>query len=60
MPKSSLLTVEQAAEYFNTTERYVRRVLRYEIPVVRLGNRLYFHQTDLDRFIAEKTEVPAK
>ena len=55
-----LLTLAQAAEYLNVSERTVLRC-RYErrLPFVKLGRSLRFKRADLDAFI-EAGHHPAK
>jgi hypothetical protein len=60
--ESPLMDVAETAAYVKRTEDYVRRVLRYRVPVVQNGKRgkLYFFKTDLDRDLAACTHVPVK
>lgn len=60
--ESPLMDVVETAAYVKRTEDYVRRVLRYEIPVVQNGKRgtLFFFRTDLDRWLATHTHTPVK
>ena len=57
-----LLNAEQAAEYIGASPDFVRRKLRYEVPVVQYKTRgpLRFFKTDLDRWIAEHTQQPVR
>lgn len=52
----------ETAAYVRRPVSFVRQVLRYEIPVVQHGDRgpLFFYKVDLDRWLAEHTQVPAK
>lgn len=61
-PESPLLSTPDAANYLGRSEDFVRRVLRYEIPVVQHGARgpLAFFKTDLDRWLATNTRVPVR
>jgi hypothetical protein len=61
MPESSVLTTPEAAVYINRSVNFVRRVLRYEVPIVQHGTRgpLGFYKTDLDRWLAAHTRIPA-
>ncbi len=55
-----LLTIEQAAERLNVTERWLRRaVFEQRIPYVKLGRLVRFAEDDLDAFIAERHQ-PAR
>jgi hypothetical protein len=58
--ESPILNARQAAEYINRPLNFVRRTLRYELPVVQHGERgpLFFYRTDLDRWLRENTRVP--
>lgn len=49
---SELLTLAEAAEYLNVTERFILRC-RYEqrLAYVKLGKHLRFRRTDLDAFV---------
>jgi excisionase family DNA binding protein len=48
-----LLTVEQAADYMNTTVRFVRRlVAERRIAFVKLGRHVRLSTSDLDAFVA--------
>jgi excisionase family DNA binding protein len=47
-----LYTVEQAAEYLNTTERFVRRLIsERRIPFHKVGRYIRFTETDLADFV---------
>ena len=60
--RNVLLSVRDTAEYLNRTEDWVRRVLRYEVPIIQNGNRgpVFFEQRDVDAWVAAHREVPAK
>lgn len=62
MGQSPILSAAQAAEYINRPVNFVRRVLRYELPIIQHGDRgpLFFYKTDLDRWLAQNTRVPAQ
>lgn len=54
-----LLTVEQAAELFNTTPRFVRRlVAERRITVVRLGRHVRIPTSAVAEFIQAGTVLP--
>lgn len=55
-----LLTVKETAEYLNRSVRWVYTVLRYEIPVVRLGGRILFERSELDKYVERCREVPER
>ncbi len=47
-----LYTVEQAAEYLNTTERFVRRLIaERRIPFHKVGRYIRITETDLAEFV---------
>ncbi len=47
-----LLSVAEASDYLNVTERFVRRIIsERRIPVIRLGRHVRLAQTDLDDFV---------
>ena len=49
----SLLTVDQAAERFGTSTRFVRRlVAERRIPFTKLGRHVRLDTADIDAFIA--------
>lgn len=51
--RGRLLTVEQAAEYMNTTVRFVRRLIaERRIAFVKLGRHVRLSTSDLDAFVA--------
>ena len=54
-----LLTVEQAAEVFNTTPRFVRRLIsERRITVVRLGRHVRIPASAVADFIQAGTVLP--
>ncbi len=55
---SPLLTVDETAAYLRRPKRWVYYVLRYEIPIVKAGNRIFFEKRDLDVWIATHKELP--
>jgi excisionase family DNA binding protein len=49
---TQLLTVEQAAEYLGTGERFVRRLIaQRRIPFIKLGKHVRLERSALDHFI---------
>ena len=48
---SGLLTRTQAANYLNTTVRWMHRAPEHGIPYVKLGRNVFFLATDLDAYI---------
>jgi excisionase family DNA binding protein len=49
----SLLTVDQAAERFGTSTRFVRRLIaERRIPFTKLGRHVRLDTADIDAFIA--------
>jgi excisionase family DNA binding protein len=53
VPKTVYLTVPEAAQYLNTTNRFVRRLIEERrIPFHRLGRHVRLAKADLDSFIA--------
>ena len=52
--KPHILNAAEAADYIGRSLNFVRRVLRYEVPVVQHGHGgpLGFYETDLDRWLA--------
>ena len=58
--KTSILNAAEAADYIGRSLNFVRRVLRYEVPVVQHGpgGPLGFFETDLDRWLAKHTQEP--
>lgn len=59
---SPLMDTAEAAAYIDRTENFVRRFLRYEVPVVQRGPRgpLRFFKSDLDRWLANNTKAPVR
>jgi excisionase family DNA binding protein len=55
---SPLMTVDEAAAYLRRPRRWVYYTLRYEIPIMKAGNRIFFEKRDLDVWIATHKEVP--
>lgn len=55
---SPLMTVDETAAYLRRPRRWVYYTLRYEIPIVKAGNRIFFEKRDLDVWIATHKEVP--
>jgi excisionase family DNA binding protein len=54
-----LLTVEQAADYLNITDHFVRRLIRERsIPFLKVGRLVRFRRTDLEDDL-EACAVPA-
>ena len=54
-----LLTVEQAADYLNITEHFVRRLIRERrIPFLKVGRLVRLRRTDIDEYVASRL-VPA-
>ena len=50
--QSQYFNVEQAAEYLNTSERFVRRlVLERRVVFYKVGAHIRFAQADLDAFV---------
>ncbi len=48
-----LLTIDQAAEYLGTGQRFVRRLIsERRIPYVKLGKHVRLEQCALDAFVA--------
>lgn len=53
------LTVEQAADYLNITEHFVRRLIRERrIPFLKVGRLVRLRRTDIDEYLASRL-VPA-
>ena len=48
---SGLLTRTQAANYLNTTVRWMNRAPEHGIPYVKLGRNVFFLASDLDAYI---------
>jgi hypothetical protein len=55
---SPLMTVDETAAYLRRPKRWVYYTLRYEIPIVKSGGRIFFEKRDLDVWIATHKEVP--
>lgn len=56
-----LLTVPQAAERLNTTERFVRRLVEERrIAFTRLGRHVRIAESDLDAFISAGRVEPIR
>ncbi|GAA3747039.1 excisionase family DNA binding protein [Spinactinospora alkalitolerans] len=56
-----LLTVAQAAERLNTSERYPRRLIEERrITFVRIGRHVRIPETALDEFIASGVVEPVR
>ncbi len=54
-----LLTVEQAAEYLNITDHFVRRLIRERrIPFLKVGRLVRLRRTDLEDYLVA-CSVPA-
>ena len=54
-----LLTVEQAADYLNITDHFVRRLIRERrIPFLKVGRLVRLRRTDIDEYLASRL-VPA-
>lgn len=54
-----LLTVEQAADYLNITDHFVRRLIRERrIPFLKVGRLVRLRRTDIDDYLAGRL-VPA-
>lgn len=54
-----LLTVEQAADYLNITDHFVRRLIRERrIPFLKVGHLVRFRRADIEAYLAE-CSVPA-
>lgn len=48
-----LLTVEQAAEYLNITDHFVRRLIRERrIPFLKVGRLIRLRRTDIESYLA--------
>lgn len=59
-PESELLNSEQAARYLNRPVSFVRRVIRWEVPVHQYGERkpCYYRKQDLDLWVLRNTRHP--
>ena len=54
-----LLTVEQAADYLNITEHFVRRLIRERrIPFLKVGRLVRLRRSDIDAYLAGRL-IPA-
>jgi len=54
-----LLTVDQAADYLNITEHFVRRLIRERrIPFLKVGRLVRLRRSDIDAYLAGRL-VPA-
>ena len=58
--ESPLLSVDEAAEYIGVPKSWVYSTLRYEVPVVKIGQKVKFEKRELDAYIANCREVPAR
>jgi len=57
MSTPRLLTIEAAAEYLGVPVRALRLLRETrQIPVVRLGKRIWFRPEDLDAWVAAQVE----
>lgn len=57
---TELMTVEQAAAYLGTGERFVRRLItQRRIPFVKLGRHVRLERSALDEFI-DAGRVPSR
>ena len=55
--KDALLKYEGASEYTGLTERSLKHIVAKRlIPVVHIGRRVYFRQSDLDQLIENGTQ----
>ncbi len=61
-PERRVLNASEAGEHIGRSLNFVRRVLRYEVPVVQHapGGPLGFWSTDLDRWLAKHTQEPVR
>ena len=58
-PRDELLTVEQAADYLRTGERFIRRLIaEHRISYVKIGKFVRLQRSTLDAFI-EAGRVPS-
>lgn len=55
-----ILIASEAGNYVGRSLNFVRRTLRYEVPVVQHapGGPLGFYESDLDRWLAKHTQEP--
>lgn len=60
LSEPTVLNTEETAQYINRSENFVRRTLRYEVPVIQRGDRgpMYFRRGDLDVWLAMNTIQP--
>ena len=59
-PRLPPLTLPEAAEYLNVSERFMRRlVAERRVAFHKLGHLLRFHVADLDRLLAAGRVEPA-
>ncbi len=57
---SQLLTIDQAAEYLGTGQRFVRRLIsERRIPYIKLGKHVRLERCALDAFVAAG-QVPCR
>ena len=54
---SRLLRIQDAADYLNATEWFVRTLVWSGFPHLRLGKRILIDRSDLDAFIDRQKEV---
>ncbi len=61
VPRSRLLTVDQAAERLNVSPAYVRRRLIFErrIPYVKIGRHVRIEEADLEQLIDRSRVTPS-
>jgi excisionase family DNA binding protein len=58
--KHRLLTIQQAAEYLNSSRRFIRSLgWSGKFPYVRFGKRILFDRNDLDNFIESQKSTAA-
>jgi hypothetical protein len=57
-----LLDSKDAAAHIHKTPDWVRRKLKHRVPFIQHeeGGPLYFWRTDLDRYLAERTQKPIR
>lgn len=58
-PISEMMTPQQAADYLGVSVQTIavwRCTRRYPIPFVKVGRKVCYRKTDLDRFIQHRTE----
>ena len=58
--ESPLLSVDEAAEYIGVPKSWVYSTLRWQVPVVKIGQKVKFEKRELDAYIANCREVPAR